>query len=110
MDREMSEATTCTLRATPVSRRMTPRQYPKSPMEMDSSTLSDDVDVDITDCRSATAVDSDETPLIIATDFGTTFSSVAFARYENGQRPIVHTVKNYPNDLMTMLVFSIFCH
>jgi hypothetical protein len=43
-------------------------------------------------------VDETLTPLIIATDFGTTFSSVAYARRGEGMLPDVKMIDSYPNE------------
>ncbi|PMD47527.1 hypothetical protein L207DRAFT_506529 [Hyaloscypha variabilis F] len=43
-------------------------------------------------------IDDTLTPLIIATDFGTTFSSVAYARRGEGLLPDVKIIDDYPNE------------
>ncbi len=43
---------------------------------------------------------SKQASFIIATDFGTTFSSVAFAKFENGRWSEAMSISNYPDDSM----------
>lgn len=62
-----------------------------------SNTLDDAMDLDELEERGSFD-DERLAPIIIATDFGTTFSSVAYARRGEGLLPVVKIIDNYPND------------
>jgi hypothetical protein len=62
-----------------------------------SNAAGDEMDIDGREERTPT-VDETLTPIIVATDFGTTFSSVAYARRGEGMLPDVKIIDNYPNE------------
>lgn len=59
-----------------------------------------DLDLGLRDFTTEPSPIGDNIPIIVATDFGTTFSAVAFARREEHAR--VHIVVNYPHDPMDL--------
>ena len=101
--REMSVASTSTL--LPMSRETT---VPRSGLSQYSDFLAmdsmSDGNMDIDDQETPTPLDlgTNQNPLIIATDFGTTFSSVAFARRGEALRPEIKLITNYPHDPMSL--------
>jgi hypothetical protein len=102
-DREMSEASTSTLIAMSDSRESTVTMRglsgaPSIPGAWNSTLLDDRMDVDPPDVGDPLQGTKKEEPFIIATDFGTTFSSIAFARRGPGTRPEIQVISNYPND------------
>ncbi|KAE9363645.1 hypothetical protein N431DRAFT_422567 [Stipitochalara longipes BDJ] len=62
-----------------------------------SNAADDEMDIDGRGDRTPT-IDETHIPLIIATDFGTTFSSVAYARRGEGLLPDVKIIDDYPNE------------
>jgi hypothetical protein len=58
----------------------------------------DEMDIDMPDIE-----EPSEPPIIVATDFGTTFSAVAYAkREENNAHPRIKIIANYPDDPRAM--------
>lgn len=45
---------------------------------------------------------ADTTPIIVATDFGTTFSGIAWARRDGDSQPTIEIIDGYPDDLMAL--------
>jgi hypothetical protein len=106
LQREMSEASTATLlpmsisgQSTPTMRAMSQTTDPE--LQNDPIVGLDRMDIDSTDTMDFPP-EEDNRPLIIATDFGTTFSSVAFARRGTEQRPVVDTITNFPHDPLSL--------
>jgi hypothetical protein len=100
-DREMSEASTSTLIAMSESREstVTMRGMSETPSIPGAWNFLDDrMDLDSPDFGEASQGTKKEDPFIIATDFGTTFSSIAFARRGSRTRPEIQVISNYPND------------
>jgi len=62
-----------------------------------SHTTDDEMDIDRREGMTP-VTDDILTPIIIATDFGTTFSSVAYARRGEGLLPDVKIIDSYPNE------------
>jgi len=105
--REMSEASTSTLLPMSISGQSTPtmrgRSQTTDPELLNDPTLElDRMNIDSPDAMGSTRPEEDNRPLIIATDFGTTFTSVAFARRGTEQRPIVDLITNYPHDPLSL--------
>lgn len=99
--REVSEASTSTLRPMSISRESTPTVNGdmKSNLEMIArSSLGDPMELDSPQEPDVAETSENEEPLIIATDFGTTFSTVAFARRRKGKREKVEVISNYEGD------------
>ena len=91
--REVSEASTSTLRPLSMSGDSTPT------MSEASEVLYDRMDVDTPQTAASDGIlsrENQEAPIIVATDFGTTFSAVAFARRE--KHPRIDMIINYPDD------------
>jgi hypothetical protein len=100
-DREMSEASTSTLSAMSDSREstVTMRGMSETPSTQGAwNSLDDRMDLDPPDFGDASQGTKKEEPFIVATDFGTTFSSIAFARRGPRTRPEIQAISNYPND------------
>jgi hypothetical protein len=104
-DREMSEASTSTLFAMSESRESTvtmrgTSETPSIPGAWNSPSplLDDRMDLDPPEFGDASQSTKKQEPFIIATDFGTTFSSIAFARRGPRTRPEIQVISNYPND------------
>jgi hypothetical protein len=106
VQREMSEASTATLLPMSISGQSTPTMRGRS-QTMDLELLNDPIveldrmNIDSPDSMGSSP-EEDNRPLIIATDFGTTFSSVAFARRGTEQRPVVDTITNFPHDPLSL--------
>jgi hypothetical protein len=99
--REMSQETTATLRAFSTPRNATPQPLiPDEPANLGLPVDDDHMVVDSEQVQESAGVNKDVAPLVIATDFGTTFSSVAFARRDGNVLPIVRMITNYPSDPM----------
>jgi hypothetical protein len=58
----------------------------------------DEMDIDGIEQRTLSDAEKILMPMVVATDFGTTFSSMAFARRGEGMLPDVKIVDGYPND------------
>jgi hypothetical protein len=102
-DREMSEASTSTWIAMSDSRESTVTmrgmsETPSIPGAWNSPLLDDRMDLDPPEFGDASQGIKKEEPFIVATDFGTTFSSIAFARRGPRTRPEIQVISNYPND------------
>lgn len=101
-DHEMPDATVATSNPQVMSRESTATLRALSEADdsrgwYGSNTADDEMDID---GRGQSPLDMDETmvPVIVATDFGTTFSSVALARRGEGMLPNVKIVDSYPDD------------
>ena len=97
-DREMSEASAATLQHKPQSRESTATMRGVSEIPNPQGHSVDAMDIDIPEARETSSANAKKPTVIVATDFGTTFSSVAFALCEDGRRPRVKMVANYPDD------------
>jgi hypothetical protein len=101
LDDGVSEATSATLRPSSRSLWSTPTVEGMSEVSAPAFTggfPSADRDMDLTETSSQAT--SNEPSFIIATDFGTTFSSVAFAKREHGQWGDPQSISNYSSDPM----------
>lgn len=96
--REMSEASTATLRQMTHSRESTATMRGLSEVLSPRPSSADVMDIDEAERGPPLTPKVKEPTVIVATDFGTTFSSVAFAINEGGRRPRVKMVANYPDD------------
>ena len=96
-DREMSEASTETLRSIPPSREstVTVRAISETPHLL--ADLADTMDLDEPENGQSTNT-RPEAALVVATDFGTTFSAVAFACRDGTQLPNIRMITGYPAD------------
>jgi len=70
------------------------------------STLGDPMELDSPQSPSIAETSEDEEPLIVATDFGTTFSTVAFARRRKDKRECVKVISDYSGDDMSFVGLS----
>lgn len=104
--REVSVATTMTMRA--ISREpsemASSQEFSPTPGPAYSSLfVDDDVDMESTEPDSSAA---NKTVFTIATDFGTTFSSVVFTKRVQGQQGPLMAIDHYPDDTMPYGYFS----
>lgn len=95
-DRGVSEATTATLQNIPQSRESTATiravsEFPHAPQDPTDA-------MDIDEPEATLNTEPDPPSLVVATDFGTTFSSIAFAFRDGEHLPTVKMIMNYPND------------
>jgi hypothetical protein len=97
-DREMSEASTATLPQMPQSRESTATMRGISEMPGRRTYLADAMEIDTQVPGQPSSATAKKSTLIVATDFGTTFSSVAFAMREEGRRPRIKMIAHYPDD------------
>ena len=94
INREASVASTATIR------NQTPAEFDGRDIIYGMSMFDDDMELDSSGQYSPKEPETLEGvgTLIVATDFGTTFSSVAFAAWHNGNISTVKTISNYPED------------
>lgn len=97
-DREMSEASTATLQHISQTRESTATLRGVSDLSEPHLSSSDAMDIDMQEASRPSTAKARKPTIIVATDFGTTFSSVAFAMREEGWRPMIKIVANYPDD------------
>jgi hypothetical protein len=99
--RDMSQATTATLRAFGTSRNASP-----TPMHRTQSAnlFHHDADgfmnVDSEPAQAVTQSHRNGPSLVVATDFGTTYSSIAFAIRDGSNLPNIRVISPYPGDPM----------
>ena len=93
MNRESSVASTSTLRAS------TPADFGYRETLQETPVTNDEMDLDLPEQQlpDDPKVPEEVRTLIVATDFGTTFSSVAFAAFENESISDVEFITNYPD-------------
>jgi hypothetical protein len=100
--REVSEASTSTLRPMSVSRESTHTitgDMTNLKHEVAAPCYSgDEMDLDSPQTPNMAQTPDAEESLIVATDFGTTFSAVAFVRRRKDKREQVEVISNYPGD------------
>lgn len=99
-DREMSEASTETLRSMPPSRESTATIKAISEVSHLPADSADAMDIDEPENVQSLNATS-EPALVVATDFGTTFSAVAFAFRDGAHLPTVRMITDYPGDPRT---------
>jgi hypothetical protein len=102
-DHEMPDATIITSNPPAMSRESTATLRAMSEADNShgwygSNAADDEMDIDGREQRTPSEIDETLMPIIVATDFGTTFSSVAFARREDGLLPDVKIIDSYPSD------------
>ena len=98
-----SPGTTETLRGSTTTRNATPQATIRNRNGDLYQPVGDDhMDIDVQREHGSAGEDVDMSPLVIATDFGTTFSSVAFARRDGSAEPTVRLISNFPEDPMTL--------
>ena len=94
----MSEASTATLRQMTQSRESSATVRAMSEALNSRDYSADAMDVDGPEIALPPTANVKKSTIIVATDFGTTFSSVAFAMRGTGRNPRVKMVANYPDD------------
>jgi hypothetical protein len=98
-DREMSEASTATLRQNTQSRESTATIRGASEVLYSRLYSADAMNIDEPDIGLPSTANANKSAIIVATDFGTTFSSVAFATREAGRHGKIRMVARYPDDV-----------
>lgn len=107
-DREMSEASTSTMVPMSISRESTATMRgmsePSTSTALWNSRAYDEpMDIDSPEIENSLEAAENDPPIIVATDFGTTFSSVAYARRGEGSRPVISVISNWPEDPLSMV-------
>lgn len=97
-DRDMSEASTATLRQMKQTRESTAAMRGASEIPELQLSLASAIDIDMPETSRPATAKAKKFTVIVAIDFGTTFSSVAFAMHEEGRRPMIKMIANYPDD------------
>jgi hypothetical protein len=97
-NRETSEASTATLRQTSQSRESTTTMRGISEVRNYRPLSADAMDIEEAGTGRHSVPKSKKSTVIVATDFGTTFSAVAFAKIEDRRLSRVKIVANYPDD------------
>jgi hypothetical protein len=101
-DRAMSEASSTTLRDMSQSRESTVTIIAHSDKPYPPLDSLDAMDIDVPETTGPSKSTREPPTLIVGTDFGTTFSSIAFALCDGVTPPSVKMIANYPQDPMTM--------